>query len=365
VAETTALAPYVELSELSKAYKGAATPAVDRVSLSIEQGEFLALLGPSGCGKTTTLRMLAGLTEPTSGAVRVGGKDLTRVSVHRRGMGMVFQSYALFPHLDVRSNVAYGLRVRGVSRAELQRRVEAALAMVRLEHLADRRVQALSGGQQQRIALARALVVEPTVLLMDEPLSALDAKLRDAMRVEIRGIQQRLGITSVFVTHDQAEALTMADKIAVMSHGRLEQFGTPADIFERPQTRFVAEFVGDANLIESVDVEATSAGWIARGPALGALAVPRGDGAVPTGSTLMIRPHQLRVQQGRVDGGAPGVVRSATYFGDTVRYEVQVGDALLKIDSLAGSDRLLDVGATATVVVRADAVHFIPPADPA
>ena len=277
---------YLEISSLTKRYKEGITPAVADVSLSVAEGEFLALLGPSGCGKTTTLRMIAGLIDPTSGTVTVDGKDITHAPVHKRSVGMVFQSYALFPHLDVKSNVAYGLQMRRVPKAEITKRVADVLKLVRLDHLADRRITALSGGQQQRVALARAVVIHPQLFLMDEPLSNLDAKLRDAMRNEIRGIQQRMGITSVFVTHDQGEALTMADKIAVMSEGKLEQFGSPTDIYERPATRFVAEFVGQANLcaalgagvadrfvVEVGDVESLAC-------QLDGLADPVGDGLV-------------------------------------------------------------------------------------
>ena len=224
--------------------------AVDDVTLDIAAGEFFALLGPSGCGKTTSLRMIAGFEMPDAGRVHVGGEDITDVPVHRRDMGMVFQSYALFPHRTVAENVAFGLRMRDVPKAEIDRRVGAALAQVALTGLEARKPGQLSGGQQQRVALARALVVEPRVLLCDEPLGALDRKLRQQMQFELKDLQKRLGVTLVFVTHDQEEALAMSDRIAVMNKGRVEQVGTPTEIYEHPRTRFVADFIGEINLLD-------------------------------------------------------------------------------------------------------------------
>ncbi len=224
--------------------------AVDGVTLDIAAGEFFALLGPSGCGKTTSLRMIAGFEMPDSGRVHVGGEDITDVPVHRRDMGMVFQSYALFPHRTVAENVAFGLRMRDVPKADIDRRVAAALAQVALTGLEARKPGQLSGGQQQRVALARALVVEPRVLLCDEPLGALDRKLRQQMQFELKDLQKRLGVTLVFVTHDQEEALAMSDRIAVMNKGRVEQVGTPTEIYESPRTRFVADFIGEINVLD-------------------------------------------------------------------------------------------------------------------
>lgn len=351
---------YLQISSLTKRYKGSTAPAVGDVSLSVAEGEFLALLGPSGCGKTTTLRMIAGLIDPTSGTVTVDGKDITHAPVHKRSVGMVFQSYALFPHLDVRSNVAYGLQMRRVPKADITQRVMDVLKLVRLDHLADRRITALSGGQQQRVALARAIVIHPQLFLMDEPLSNLDAKLRDAMRNEIRGIQQRMGITSVFVTHDQGEALTMADKIAVMSEGKLEQFGTPTDIYERPATRFVAEFVGQANLVENVRViPGGGRASMIELPGAGRLAVPRISGDHQHGSTAMIRPHQLQVRPSARPGDIPAKIRSSVYFGDTVQYEVEAGTNLLKVQMFADGAPALPVGSDAAIGTSTDCVHFI------
>src|SRR5713226_4877609 len=238
----------VRLQNLSKQYHR--TTAVDDVSLTIEPGSMVALLGPSGCGKTTCLRMIAGLVSPTSGDILVNGGRVTRVPVHRRNIGMLFQNYALFPHMTVRENIAFGLEMRGIGKADAARRVSHALDLVRLADFGGRLPSQLSGGQKQRVALARALVIEPAVLLLDEPLGALDKGLRESMQVELRALQRRLGVTTVMVTHDQDEALTMADRIVVMREGRLEQVGTATDIYQRPASRFVATFLGASNLFD-------------------------------------------------------------------------------------------------------------------
>ena len=239
----------IKLDSVTKTFDGRVR-AVDGVTLDIAAGEFFSLLGPSGCGKTTSLRMIAGFEHPDSGRVHVAGRDITDLPVHKRDMGMVFQSYALFPHRTVAENVAFGLRMRDVPKADIDRRVAAALSQVALTGLEDRRPAQLSGGQQQRVALARALVIEPPVLLCDEPLGALDRKLRQQMQFELKELQRRLGVTLVFVTHDQEEALAMSDRIAVMNQGRVEQVGASTEIYERPRTRFVADFIGEINLLE-------------------------------------------------------------------------------------------------------------------
>ncbi|GAA3739075.1 putative spermidine/putrescine transport system ATP-binding protein [Spinactinospora alkalitolerans] len=334
-------ATHLRLSHLSKIYPKQSVPAVDDVSLSLEKGKILALLGPSGCGKTTMLRMIAGLIDATSGRVEVDGADLTHVPVHKRGMGMVFQSYALFPHLDVSRNVAFGLEMRSISATERDRRVREALEMVQLGHLGQRRVKELSGGQQQRVALARALVIEPAALLLDEPLSNLDAKLRDSMRTEIRSIVHRLGVTTVFVTHDQDEALSLADTIAVMRDGQIEQVGPPEQIYERPASQFVADFVGRANLLTGTIVEADSDTVSVEVSDLGAVpaAVPI-DGAVPgTEVTVLIRPHQVTVATD-TPRGAPfhikGHISDRSYKGELLTYTIRVGTREIIADSLAG-----------------------------
>ena len=239
----------ITLEQVTKTFDGRVR-AVDGVTLDIAAGEFFSLLGPSGCGKTTSLRMIAGFERPDSGRVHVAGRDITDLPVHKRDMGMVFQSYALFPHRTVAENVAFGLRMRDVPKPEIARRVAAALAQVALTGMEERKPAQLSGGQQQRVALARALVIEPPVLLCDEPLGALDRKLRQQMQFELKDLQRRLGVTLVFVTHDQEEALAMSDRIAVMNQGKVEQVGAPTEIYERPRTRFVADFIGEINLME-------------------------------------------------------------------------------------------------------------------
>jgi spermidine/putrescine ABC transporter ATP-binding subunit len=236
---------HLVISGLRKRYQS--QTVVDGVDLEVRPGEFVALLGPSGCGKTTVLRSIAGLVVPTGGDVRVDGQSILGRPVHRRDLGMVFQSYALFPHMTVRRNVSFGLRMRKTPASEVDTRVDAALALVQMQHLAERLPAQLSGGQQQRIALARAIVTSPTVLLLDEPFSALDAKLREALQIELRQLQRRLGITTIFVTHDQHEAMTIADRIAVMHEGRVEQFDTPTAVYDTPRTLFVAGFVGKTN----------------------------------------------------------------------------------------------------------------------
>jgi putative spermidine/putrescine transport system ATP-binding protein/spermidine/putrescine transport system ATP-binding protein len=244
-AQSRAVSASVRLRELTKIYGGQC--AVDALSLTIEPGSMLALLGPSGCGKTTCLRMIAGLVEPSAGEIYVNGKPIVAVPVHRRNIGLLFQSYALFPHMTVAENVAFGLEARRVPRAEIGPRVAEALRLVRLDGYADRMPARLSGGQQQRVALARCLVVEPSLLLLDEPLGALDKSLRENMQVELRALQQRLGITTIMVTHDQDEALTLSDRVAIMRGGRLEQVGTPAEVYRAPDSRFVAGFIGASN----------------------------------------------------------------------------------------------------------------------
>jgi spermidine/putrescine ABC transporter ATP-binding subunit len=248
--------------------------AVDALTLRIAAGEMVALLGPSGCGKTTTLRMIAGLVRPDAGDILVGGKRITRLPVHKRNIGLLFQNYALFPHLNVVQNVCFGLEMRRVAKHEAGRRVQEALELVRLEGFADRLPSALSGGQQQRVALARALVIEPSVLLLDEPLGALDKSLRENMQVELRQLQQRLGITTVIVTHDQDEAMSLADRVVVMRDGRVEQIGTPQEVYGKPVSRFVAGFIGAANFLRGRVVARDGAAAIVEVPGGPRLSVP-------------------------------------------------------------------------------------------
>jgi putative spermidine/putrescine transport system ATP-binding protein len=286
------------------------TCALLPTDLAIAPGETLALLGPSGCGKTTTLRLIAGLEEPDPGGrVMFDAHDVTAVPIERRNVGMVFQSYALFPNMDVAGNVGYGLRVRGVPREEARARVKRLLAMMRIEDLAHRRIDQLSGGQRQRVALARALAPEPAVLLLDEPLTALDAKLRDQLRAELAGLLRALRVTAVFVTHDQGEAMGLGDRVAVMASGRIEQIGTPREIYHRPASRFVAGFVGTLNALSG-----TVSG--------GALHLPGGGlaAALPEGQVeAWCRPEALRLDP---EGGLEGLVAAAFFQGGRTRITV-------------------------------------------
>ncbi|NJQ04324.1 ABC transporter ATP-binding protein [Streptomyces lonarensis] len=360
---------HLVLRDLVKTYPGRHGAAVRGVSLSVPRGAMLAVLGPSGCGKSTTLRMIAGLVAPSAGSVLVDGKDVTGTPAHHRDMGVVFQSYALFPHMDVAGNVAFGLEMRKVPRPERERRVTEALELVRLDHLARRRVSQLSGGQQQRVALARALVVRPTVLLLDEPLSNLDAQLRTTMREEIRRIQQETGITTVFVTHDQHEALSMADRVAVLHEGRLEQLGTPQEIYERPASRFTAEFVGRANLLPATVVAAASAGEAAAAevevPGIGRITAQGASPAPGEPVTVLLRPHRVVLDAHDPDGGiARGTVLTAGYTGETVAYRVRVGGSgpELDVELPSGSHRPSAPGAEVGVSWQQGAARLVPAA---
>ena len=305
--------------------------ALDHVDLAIEQGEFFSLLGPSGCGKTTLLNIIAGFLAPSGGAVTIGGRDVTALPPHRRDIGMVFQNYALFPHLNVFENVAYGLRVRKLSRAAIRERVAEMLALVRLEAHADRMPHQLSGGQQQRVAIARALAIKPQVLLLDEPLSNLDAKLRKEMQSELRRMQRDVGITTVLVTHDQEEALSLSDRIGILGAGRLQQIGTPLTLYRRPSNRFVAEFVGQANLIATVG-EAQGR-FAARGHFIAPdvpLALIPADTPAPGTTLFLLRPERIRIAPLQADAGvnvpnhAIGAIVDATYTGATLHVRVQL-----------------------------------------
>ncbi|PWE33241.1 polyamine ABC transporter ATP-binding protein [Maritimibacter sp. 55A14] len=311
--------------------------AVHRMSLEIPEGSFLTLLGPSGCGKTTTLRMVAGLLDPTEGEIQIKGKHVTNVPIHKRNLGIVFQNYALFPHKTVADNVAFGLRYRDVSAEEAKRRVNEALELVQLPNVGDRYPKQLSGGQQQRIALARAIVIEPDVLLLDEPLSALDANLREDMRVELKRIQHRIGVTTIFVTHDQSEALAMSDQIVVMSDGRVEQVGPPEEVYNTPSSEFVANFLGASNILPATAGQASGDTLPIEVGGFGSIAIPRDRAPALNGSgkaRLVVRAEKLLLTR---PGDAPagsisvdGTVETVDYQGQAVRYFVRVGDTQLQ-----------------------------------
>jgi len=311
------------------------TAVVRDVSLTVRAGEFLTLLGPSGSGKTTTLMIVAGFVEPSAGDVRIGGRSVAGLPPHRRNLGVVFQSYALFPHMSVSDNVAFPLRMRRVGGAEARRRVQAALEMVQLGELGARRIQQLSGGQQQRVALARALVFEPPVLLMDEPLGALDRKLREQMQLEIKRLQQLLGLTAIYVTHDQEEALILSDRIAIMHDGLIHQVGAPAEVYERPATAFVADFVGESNVLRGVVETASPEGvTVCLTPAGPRVHGPAGPVAPGQPVRLMIRPEALTLRDGAGEAASnalPGVVEEALYLGQAIRYTVRAGDLVLTV----------------------------------
>ena len=296
--------------------------AVDALDLAVHEGEFLALLGPSGCGKTTTLNLIAGFVPPTAGRILIDGADVTGRPPHLRGLGVVFQSYALFPHLSVRENVAFGLRERRLSAAEIERRVGDALELVRLDRAGRQRPAELSGGMQQRVALARALVYQPRVLLLDEPLAALDRKLREGMRDELRAIQRSVGITTIFVTHDQAEALGLSDRIAVMHRGRIEQLGAPREIYEHPATRFVADFVGASTVLRG---RAVAADRVAvAGSTLVVTSVR--PLAVGTDVELAIRPERVRLSTGPGDNVLEARIEGLVYQGAQTEVTARLSD---------------------------------------
>ncbi|NUB10651.1 ABC transporter ATP-binding protein [Azospirillum sp. Vi22] len=312
------------LDRLEKRY-GTAPPALAALSLDVAGGELLGLVGPSGCGKTTALRLIAGLTPASAGRVLIGGRDVTALPAHARGIGLVFQNYALFPHMTAADNVAFGLRMRGLPTAERRARTAEALAMVRLSHLGGRKPRALSGGQQQRVALARALAIRPNLLLLDEPLSNLDAGLRAELLAEIRALQRRLGITALFVTHDQGEALAVCDRIAVLRDGRLEQIGTPREVHDRPASGFVAGFVGRTNRIPA---ERLAGGALRVGETLLPAAADGPAGPVD----LFVRPHRIRVGAAGGAGGLPAVLRGTAFLGDRIALSLEAGGAPVTVD---------------------------------
>ncbi|QQM68249.1 ABC transporter ATP-binding protein [Actinomyces weissii] len=366
--DAVATSGHLQLQDVFKTFsnRGKDVHAVQGVNLDIAPGEFITFLGPSGCGKTTTLRMIAGFEDTTSGRVVLDGEDMVSLPPNKRPMSMVFQSYALFPHLSVRDNVAYGLKLRKLPAAEIDEQVKVALTSMNLTALADRAPNELSGGQQQRVALARAMVMRPKVLLFDEPLSNLDAKLRVRMRLEIRRLQQRMGITSIYVTHDQAEAMTMSDRIVVMNQGRIEQVATPEDLYRRPATVFVADFIGRANFLEA------TAGAVADGRCQVSLLgqqvqvpshqeVREGDAV-----TVVVRPESLRLGAAAAGSsqeldGDQGRVVSAVFYGDHVEYEVETASGtLLCVESDPDVDAIHAEGSAVQVRIESSRAWALP-----
>jgi spermidine/putrescine ABC transporter ATP-binding subunit len=308
----------VQLARVRKRF--GSVVAVNDVSIDIPRGTIFSLLGPSGCGKTTTLRLIAGFEQPDAGDVYIRGRRVTAMPPYRRDFSMVFQSYALFPHLTVAENVAFGLRMRRVGRGERARSVAEALDLVKLGALADRHPRQLSGGQQQRVALARAIVVKPAVLLLDEPLGALDKMLREEMQVELRSLQQRLGITAVFVTHDQEEALTLSDRVAVMRNGVIEQIGAPREIYDRPRSAFVASFLGASNFVEGVVVAREAGATIVETP--GGRVFVRAERSIGERVRIAVRPERLRMERGG-PSGLPARIRDIVYRGPVTHFYME------------------------------------------
>ena len=341
----------LELRDIRKTF--GSVVAVNGVTFTVTEGEFFSLLGPSGCGKTTLLRTIAGIYTADGGDMRLKGRDIGGMPINARNTALVFQNYALFPHLTVAENIAFGLKMRGMKKQEVHQKVEKALELVHLAGFGARYPRHLSGGQQQRVALARALVVEPDLLLLDEPLSNLDAKLRETMRVEIREIQRRVGITTILVTHDIHEAFSMSDRIAVMNAGRVEQIGTPRDIYSRPSTRFTAEFSGPSNHIEG-EIIATADGLAtARIGSEMQLRLGGLNGSVGPGQLvrLMLRPERIRLSAG--DGTLAnrfrGTVEKSTYLGSTIIYSVRIDDNVLIAQVNNTADRIFAAGDVVTV----------------
>jgi spermidine/putrescine transport system ATP-binding protein len=354
---------HVELVELCKRF--GETAAVDGISVEIEPGEFFSLLGPSGCGKTTTLRLVAGFERPTSGAILLDGNDVANLPPNKRNVNTVFQSYALFPFLDVAENVAFGLRYQSCSKSEAKERVGEALELVQLSSYGRRRPGQLSGGQQQRVALARALVLKPAVLLLDEPLGALDAKLRRALQVELKALQERVGITFLYVTHDQEEALTMSDRLAVMSNGRVSQLGTPREVYEEPANAYVADFLGVSNLMEATVVTPGIAGTPCR-LKIGEFELTAECGTLDaTGSVkLAIRPERVQLKAYDEPGlnRVPGMVERVVFLGSASQVIVRLapGDTLQSLVQNDGEPVVYQQGSAVNVLLPPDALRVLP-----
>ncbi|HSD31125.1 MAG TPA: ABC transporter ATP-binding protein [Gemmatimonadales bacterium] len=355
----------VALEHVSKRFDDSL--AVRDASFTVRRGEFFAVLGPSGCGKTTTLRMIAGFEEPTQGRILLEGRDVSRIPPYRRSVNTVFQQYALFPHMSVADNVAFGPRSRNLANAEVTRRVRDVLAVVRLEDLAHRKPAQLSGGQQQRVALARALVNHPSALLLDKPLGALDLQLRQAMQIELKRIQREVGITFVHVTHDQEEALGLSDRIAVMNAGRIEQIGSPLEIYHSPATVFVAGFIGGANLLPVTVVEVSGGRASVELDSGEHLELPAGDWGARAGgrAVVMIRPERLRLGAAASRGALTAVVQSVAFQGPVMRCGLRVRDGTELVARVAPEQAVPDLrpGQELPVGWEIDAARLLPPAE--
>jgi spermidine/putrescine transport system ATP-binding protein len=352
----------VQLVQLVKRF--ADVTAVDGVDLDMPPGEFFSLLGPSGCGKTTTLRLIAGFERPDEGQILLDGVDMAQTPPHKRNVNTVFQNYALFPHLNVFDNVAFGLRYKDVSKQDARKKVLDALALVRLEGLDRRRPSQLSGGQQQRVALARALVLNPAVLLLDEPLGALDAKLRKALQIELKALQEEVGITFIYVTHDQEEALTMSDRLAVMSNGRVEQIGTPNEVYEEPQTAYVADFLGVSNLMDA-RAEGMNGGGHCK-VRLGEFELTAGQGERDArgDAKIVIRPERVRIEDAGATGEnrVPGMVERVVYVGSIMQVIVHLapGQSLQAwVQNQGGGSLPYQQGSSVTVHLPAEALRVL------
>ena len=328
--------------------------AVKEIDIELQSGEFLTFLGPSGCGKTTTLQIVGGFVTPSRGLITIGGKDVTNLPPYKRNVGMVFQNYALFPHMTINDNVAFGLKMRGVPVAERKTRVRQALEMVRLESFGERLPSQISGGQQQRVALARALVIRPDVLLLDEPFGALDKQLRDQMRFELRELQKELRISTIFVTHDQDEALSMSDRIVVMSKGRVEQIGTPIEVYEKPRTRFVAAFMGHVNILPVQGFDAA-----ARSLRAGGIDLPAGNDPGP-GTSVVIRPESLTLTP-TGSAEAQGRIIGETYLGANIQYVVELSpdQRLTTLRPNRAQDQAPRVGDRVMIAVASNGFHVV------